>query len=145
MVMPIVGAGGNTQRTLPRRGCKVGSVSARLDQPAGVSPRPCRKMSAAGPEDDALVETVRVDNDEAVLDIMVTNSSTSINRQLGSTIQIFPPPPPLELQNGILSVVVVVVVVDDDDDDVGNVVGVVGVVFGFCCFACGASGDRGDG
>jgi len=44
----IVGAGGNTQVSLDRDGCRDGSWDSRDDQPAGVSPSPCRNMRAAG-------------------------------------------------------------------------------------------------
>ena len=49
MVMGMVGAAGKTHDKDARRGCNRGKASSRLDdQPEGVSPKPCRKMRAAG-------------------------------------------------------------------------------------------------
>jgi hypothetical protein len=61
MVLAMIGAGGKTYSNfklslllllllLPgaRLGLNEGSVLCKLDHPAGVSPRPCKKMRAAG-------------------------------------------------------------------------------------------------
>jgi len=48
MVMDTVGAGGKTYFRLDKRGRRDGRMDWREDHPAGVSPRPWRKMMAAG-------------------------------------------------------------------------------------------------
>lgn len=66
IVIGIVGAGGNTQTNLDRDGWRDGSWDSRNDQPAGVSPSPCRNIRAAGllADDTGLVD-VDVDVDMA--------------------------------------------------------------------------------
>jgi hypothetical protein len=61
MVLLMIGAGGKTYSNfklsqLPgaRLGLNEGSVFCKLEHPAGVSPRPCRKISAAGGDADAV-------------------------------------------------------------------------------------------
>lgn len=63
-----MGAGGNTQVSLDRDGRCDGSWDLRDDQPAGVSPSPCRKIKAAGlawldfgTEDPILVDMARME------------------------------------------------------------------------------------
>lgn len=71
MVIAVVGAGGKTYFTLASLGFISGNMSSRDDQPAGVSPRPCKKMSAAGPLLHC-VERAAVPSLLAMIDIVST-------------------------------------------------------------------------
>jgi hypothetical protein len=78
MVLLMIGAGGKTYSNfklsqLPgaRLGLNEGSVFCKLEHPAGVSPRPCRKISAAGGDDDAVGQEAAAAAAEFVLALAI--------------------------------------------------------------------------